>query len=474
MERNTLAKEMSYKDFFFLAFGIYAGVAWVVTLGLWLQHGPLSSFLGFFLCGLILIPVGMAYGELTPAIPVAGGELAYAYKAFGPFAATITGWFLGLAYIIVCPFEAIAVSTVISYMIPSINIIPLYTVKGFTIYLPSMIIGILLTLLFTWMNYVGIKPSKVFQTVCSAIVLILVVLFFIASLFKGSTQNLQPLFAEPGTKGALSGILSVLAVAPFFLAGFDAIPQASEEAEKNLNPKALGQVIIVAIIVGILFYVITTAAATLVAPWQEVIKDPLPTAYAFEVAFGKGMRNIILFGALLGLLTTWNGCFIAGTRVIFALGRGRLIPKIFGEVHEKYKTPHNAVLFGGLITLIGPFVGKAGLIPAVDVGALAFIVAWLSVSLSVIKLRKTAPELNRPYKMPGGTTMGIIAVVVCIILLGLILIPGMPAALVWPTEWIVLGIWIILGLAFYYIVTVKEQHSITKEEQDYYILGEYR
>jgi len=470
-KRNELAKEMGFMDFFFLAFGIYGGVAWITTLGGWLQHGPVAAIWGFIICGIMLIPIGLAYAELTPAIPVAGGEVAFAYKAFGPFAATITGWFLSLAYIIVCPYEAISTSLVLEYIFPGLKSAALYTVGGYTIYLPTLIIGIVLSLLFTYINYKGVKFAKVFQTVASAIMAIMVLSFLFLSVKKGSVENMKPLFNPSETKFA--AIFAVLGMAPFFLAGFDAIPQAAEEAKDGLAAKKIGNAILLAIFVGIAFYTLTTVAVALTNPWQDTVEQSLPTLYAFENAFSGGVRNTVMFCALLGLLTTWNGCFIAGTRVLFALGRGGLIPKAFGKVHPEYKTPYVAVIFTGIITLIGPFVGKSGLIPAVDVGALAFVIAWLAVSLSVIKLRKTHPDMERPYKMPGGIGTGILAVIVCIFVLGLMLVPGAPSALAWPTEWIVLGVWIVLGLLFYFFVTKKDAKNMTLEEQKYQILGKY-
>jgi len=473
LDRRSLAKVMSFWDFFFLAFGIYAGVAWVTTLGGWLQYGPLAAMIGFCVCGILILPIGFAYAELTPALPLSGGEVVFAYKAFGRKTASFTGWFIALAYIIVCPYEAISVSIVLNYMFPGLNIIPLWTIVGYTVYLPTVIIGCIFSIFFTMLNYKGVKQAKIFQTLTSACVIIMVTGFFVAALSTGSSQNLQPLFSPK--EGKLVSIFAVLGMAPFFLAGFESIPQAAEEAKEGLNPRMISKAIILAITVGIVFYCITTLSVALVAPWQSTVDKALPTAYAFEQVLGPKCRIIVLSAALLGLLSTWNGCFMTGSRILFAMGRGRLLPKFFGEVHPKYKTPQKAVLFTGLISMIGPFIGKSGLIPAVHVGALAFIVAWLVVSISVVKLRKTHPKMKRPYVMPGGITMGWIAVIVCIFLMGLILIPGAPAALVWPVEWVTLLIWIIIGAILFKINNDEaRKDNILDEDQAYLILGEYK
>lgn len=470
MERENLSQEMKFKDLFFLAFGIYAGVAWVTTLGAWLKHGTAASILGFTICGIMLIPIGLCYAELSPAIKVAGGGLAFTYKAFGLFPSTIVGWFMALAYIIVCPYEAISVSILLNYMFPGLNIGALYTIQGFTIYFVPLLIGIAFSIFFTYINYKGVGLSAKFQTIASAILLIMIVAFLVLGFAKGNVSNMKPWIAP--NEGSWQAIFGVFGMAPFFLAGFDAIPQSVEEADKKLKPTRIGFAIILAILFGIFFYVVTTMAAALAAPWQTTVKQSLPTAYAFEQIFGKGFDYIVLFGALLGLLTTWNGCFITGSRILFAMGRGRLIPQVFAKVHPQFKTPTVAILFTGFISVLGPFIGKAGLIPAVDVGSLAFVVSWLAVSLSAIKLRKSYPDMERPYKMPGGTLMGGIAVIVCIIFMGLLVVPGSPSALVWPTEWIVLFIWIVLGICLYVFWTKHEQKNISEQDYKYLILGE--
>lgn len=458
MDRKELEKTMGIKDYFFLAFGIYGGAAWITTLGGWLKYGPIASILGFVICGLILIPIGLVYGDLTSKMPLAGGEIAFSYKAFGPFIGTMTGWFLALAYIIVCPYEAISVSLVIEYMSPSFKVLPLYTIKGYTIYLPSLIVGTSFSILFTYLNYKGVRFRKIFQTVVSTTIIVLVIVFLILSIHKGNMDNVRPYFALD--ENNFISIFKVLSMAPFFLAGFDAIPLAAEEAKDNRSIKKIRAIIILAIAVGVLFYCVTTLATSLINPWQETVNSSMPTLYAFTNAFGSKFKNLVMFCAILGLLSTWNGCFFAGTRILFAMGRGGLLPGKLGKVHPKYNTPYLAVLFTGFISILGPFIGKPGLIPAVNIGALAFVITWLSISLSAIKLGKKNLFIKK------------IATFVCLFILSIILIPYFPSSLSWPTEWIFLGAWISIGMGIYFFIANKYR-KMSKEEQDYQILGKY-
>lgn len=137
-----------------------------------------------------------------------------------------------------------------------------------------------------------------------------------------------------------------------------------------------------------------------------------------------------------------------------------MLPGKLGKVHPKYNTPYLAVLFTGFISILGPFIGKPGLIPAVNIGALAFVITWLSISLSAIKLEKENLFIKK------------IATFVCLFILSIILIPYFPSSLSWPTEWIFLGAWISIGMGIYFFIANKYR-KMSKEEQDYQILGKY-
>ena len=470
IRRDTLEKQMTFKDYFFLAFGIYAGVGWVTTIQAWLSDGPGAGMLGFALCGILLIPVGLVYNELTLALPVTGGSVAFAYRAFGKFSGTITGWFLALGYIMVCPLEAVSVAMIIDYMFPVLNVLPLYEVMGFTIYLPSVIIGVAFTLFISALNYFGVQPSKVFQTITASTIGLIVIGLMVTVLFKGDFGNLQPIFSPD--KSPVLATLAVLGLAPFYLAGFEAIPQMAEEAKDSKSAKRIGKAMIMAIIVGIFFYSGVTFMVSMSAPWQDTIQQFLPTAYAFETTFGSGVKMVVLAACFFGLLSTWNGCLMAGSRALFAMGRGRLLPKFFGEAHPKYKTPYKPVIAIGILTAIAPFIGKPVLLPVMNVGSFAFVVAWFMVCISAIKLRKSEPDLNRPYKMPGGLTIPIIGTIICGLIGLSMLIPGAPAALAWPVEWIVLAIWIVLGVICWYIVSKGVGKEVTDQQQRYLFFGD--
>lgn len=465
---------MTFKNYVGLGVGSIIGVGWVIVAGDWLvRGGPLGAILGFIIGGLLLILVGLCYAELTPAIPVAGGEVAFSFKAFGVGPSFLTGWFLSLAYIVICPFEAVAIGWLMEYLIPELKSKALYSVGGYSVSVMSIVTGIVLSLIIIYMNYRGVKTSAKFQTVTTSLIFIFAAVFVIIAIVKGNFSHMVPVFAGNGTVGAgVASIIAVLGVVPFFYSGFDTIAQGAEESGIKLEPKSLGKAVIVSILIGAAFYGIIILAFSLCMPWQETIKFEMPTANAFQAAFGyTWATKLVLLAAFFGLITSFNGFFLAATRLVFAMGRGGLVPRWLGDVDEKHQTPKNAILFVGLITLIGPFVGKSSILPMVNVGSLAFISGWFVTCLSSIKLRHSAPEMRRPYRVKHKFVLFCGALISGLLII-LMIFPGSSAQLKWPLEYGVFAGWMLLGYLGYRIRQAKRDMS--HEERSYQILGEFR
>ncbi|MEL7659086.1 MAG: amino acid permease, partial [Bacillota bacterium] len=160
-------KGLNLIDFFMLGFGSIVGVGWAVASNGWMASGGgvIPSMLGFLFFTIILIPVGFCYAELTCALPVFGGEVAFSYKAYGTFVSFICGWALALAYVIVVPWEAIYINNILSLVIPSLQAgEPLYSLAGVGIYGPGLVVGVILSLFIISINWRGIKVASKVQT----------------------------------------------------------------------------------------------------------------------------------------------------------------------------------------------------------------------------------------------------------------------------------------------------------------------
>lgn len=474
-ERATLKRGINKVGFFCLAFGAMIGVGWVTAMGPWLKTaGPIGASIGFAIGGTLMLFIGFCYAEVTAMLPVSGGEVAYAYKAYDTSKSFIVGWFLAFGYISVSAFEAISIGKITSYLFPAIDRWPLYSINGDTIYGTHLLLALFFVSLITWINYVGVQGSMRFQVYLTIAFLIIVLAVVITSFYKSDINNLKPYFVATEEVGVLGGILAVFATVPFWLVGFDTIPQGAEEAKASVSHRSIGLLIIISIIAAVLFYILLILSTSMIGNWQSLVNTELLTARAFELAFGSQLVvDGILVAILIGLLTSWNGFFLAGSRVLFAMGRGRIIAPAFGKSHPQYKTPYKAVLFSGIITLIASFLGRGAMIAFVDVGSFCIAAAFLGVSFSFLKLRKSFPNQHRPYYTPGGVFTGYISIIGSIIILLAITLPGSPAALVWPLEWMILIALSVLGIIFW-LISKKSRGTTTKEERDYLILEKFK
>ncbi|RFU70310.1 amino acid permease [Peribacillus saganii] len=450
MSAQGFIKTLGNRDVLTLAFGAMIGWGWVVTVGLWItEAGSLGAIFAFAIGGLLVTFVGLTYAELASALPLAGGEHVYSYKAMGRGASFITTWAIILGYVSVVAFEAVAFPTVFEYLFPNYGRGYLYTIAGWDVTLTWAGVGIIGSIIIAWINYRGIKFSTAAMFILTLLILIAGVLLITGSTVSGNSQNMQPLF-ETG----MAGILTVVIMTPFMFVGFDVIPQAAEEIK--LPQKQIGKLLIVSVILAIVWYISVIFGVSRILSPSEIAESNLVAADAMAKAFGdsKMMANVLVLGGIGGILTSWIGFYVGGSRAIYALANAGMLPKFLGELHPKYNTPHKAILLIAVLSTAAPLLGRPALVWLVDAGGLGLVVAWFMVALSFVILRKKAPSMHRPLRLPGGTAIGWIAVFMSLGI-SVLYMPGMPSALIWPYEWAIVFLWAILGFAFYKISTAK-------------------
>jgi basic amino acid/polyamine antiporter, APA family len=469
--RPALRKVLGRFGFFALAFGSMIGVGWVTSIGSWLdQAGPGGAVLAFLAGGAVMLCIGFCYAELTPMLPVAGGEVAYAYKAFGTFKSFLVGWALAFGYVSISGFEAISIGRVLSFLMPSIDQWPLYTLAGSTVYGSHLMLGVGCTAAITWINWVGARAAGQLQIWLTVVFVVVTAIFIVAGLSAGESANLAPLFANAGGGGALAGWLAVLVTIPFWFVGFDTIPQGAEEASGSVRPRTLALLIVGSILAAIAFYVLVILSVSMLGPWQTLAAADLPAAHAFEAAFKSPLlRDLVLIAALLGLFTSWNGFFLAGSRVIFALGRGRMIPTSFGKTHAGHGTPHRAILLTGGLTILAPMLGRDALLSLVNAGSFCIALAFFGVSLSLLRLRRDYPTLPRPFRLKAARLVAGVAALGSLAMLVAMIAPGSPAALSWPREFIVLAVMAGAGGLLWFRAT-PARNGISERERESLIL----
>ena len=394
-------------------------------------------------------------------MPKVGGEHVFSHKAFGPTGSFICTWALILSYIGVVCFEAVSLPTIIQYIFPSFSQGYLYTVAGSDVYVTGVAVASFFTIGIIVLNILGIKAASIFQTILTIVIAAVGIVLVVASAINGSPENLEGQVIVGEGFGSVKNILSVAVVAPFFLFGFDVIPQVAEEI--NVPLKKIAKVLLLSIICAVVFYGLVVFAVGYALNKEEIAAamegSGLVTAFAMEKVFNSAvMAKVLIIGGLCGVITSWNSFLIGGSRAIFSMAESKMIPGRFSKLHKKHKTPTNALLLIGVLSLAAPFFGKQMLVWISDAASLACCLAYLMVSMSFVILRKKEPELHRPFKVKHYKFVGITASVLSGFMVAMYLIPGSGATLTWQ-EFIIVGGWALLGIIFFVMCKLKYKHE---------------
>lgn len=424
--------------------------------GTWISSaGTAGAIIAFLFGGAIILVIGLTYAELAAAMPFAGGEHVYSHRALGAGASFICTWAIILGYVSVVTFEAVALPTVLDSLIPGLDKFFLWQIAGWDVYLSWVLTGVAGSMLMTYLNIRGVRMAAVVQSVVVLAILIVGVLFVSGAAVTGNSSNMEPLFQD-----GLSGISLVLVMVPFMFVGFDTIPQAAEEI--NLPYKDIGSVLMLSVAMAILWYSLIVLGVGLSLDEAAIVNSEVVTADANAAIYGEPGRVGLLVAGLAGIITSWNAFILGGSRAIYALANAGLLPRFLAKLHPKYRTPYNAVLLIGALSVIGPFFGRPVLVWVVDAGGLGIVVAYSMVAASFLILRKKEPELERPYKVPFGNAVGIAALILSLGL-SLLYLPGSPSALIWQ-EWTIIVGWMALGVVLYLFTTRTTSPSSSTEK----------
>lgn len=457
---SEFSKVLNTGDVLVVAFGAMIGWGWVVSSGQWITSGGvLGTVLGFIIGGIMIYFVGLCYAELTTAMPKCGGEHVFSYKAFGSIGAYICTWSIILSYIGVVCYEAVSFPTILQYVFPKIARGYLYSVGGFDIYFTWLLIAIGMALLILFLNIIGMKKAARFQKILTCVIAAVGIALVAGAAYSGNVNNLQNQLLVGDTNGEIiQNIAKVAIMTPFFLFGFDVIPQAAEEI--NVPLKKLGKMMILSIIMAVSFYVLVVLAVGYVMNAGQIKTSMssttgLVTADAMGVAFNNAnMAKVLIIGGLCGIVTSWNSFLIGGSRALYSMSVSYMLPRKFAVLHKKYNTPVNSLLLIGALSVISPFFGRSMLVWIVDAGNFACCFAYCIVSLSFIVLRRKEADMRRPYKVKHYKFVGIVAVIMSGTMSAMYIIPETNCTLVWQ-EWIIVGGWILLGIIMAYISKKK-------------------
>lgn len=440
---HGLNKSLKQIDILALSFGAMIGWSWVVLISQLMQRsGSVGAIVATVLAGAVIVIIGMIYGELAAAMPEVGGEHAYSLRALGKNVSFYCTWSIVFAYVSVVAFEAVALPSVLENLFPQLGNGELWRVNDAMVYLDQALIGAVASMVITWINIRGVRIAAIIQAIVVAVIVLSGLALFIGLGAKGEAVNLTPLFVGGG-----SGILAAMALVPFMMVGFDIIPQAAEEID--LPAKKIGQMLVLSIVMAIGWYLLIELAVGMLLNADQRAASSLATVDATQAAWGRTGALTLLIGGVAGILSSWNGFLLGGSRALFAMAASGMLPSFLAKVHPVHKTPVNAILFIGIIGTFAPFLGRQSLVWFVNAGSFGLMLAYIFVCASYLKLKYTAPDMPRPYQAPGGKFLGWFGLLASLLMVCLYL-PGMPAALVWPQEWLMVVIWFVGGSVVYF------------------------
>ena len=470
----TLGKDIKLRQLLTLGVGSIIGAGWLVILGSWLGNaGAAGALLAVIGGASLMVLVGLCYAEVATMYPVSGGEVAYAYEIYGLEVCFATGWFLALGYIVVAAFEAISLGWVLSALIPGIGGPVIYSFLGHEVKLLSLLAGLAIMAAIGVVNYRGAKATATTQEVLTYLFAAAAALFIVAGLVRGDVANLEPYFVKDAGGQIWPGIMAVLVTIPFLFAGFDSIPQAMGEKEADAPLHKAGRVIVFSVIGAGIFYALVLVSTAMTIPRSNMMVLDLPVAGAFEAAFDSPwLAKAVLVAGLIGLITTWNAVYFAAARVIFALGRARIIPLGLGRVHRRVRAPSNAVLLVGIAGALLTFLGRNAIIPLANVSTFSLAIVFFTVCVGLIRQRRRQPHHARPFRVPGGLAIPAGAVMMTLFMIFITLQQAYAnAAGAFPIEWIIIIIWSALGLLFW-LAASRVRATVTESERREFILAD--
>ncbi|PWH06440.1 amino acid permease [Brachybacterium endophyticum] len=418
----------------------------------WLQDGGTAGALIGFAIGAVLIGIiGISYGMIIRVLPVTGGELAFALQEFGRRNAFVVGWFLALAYACIVALNATAVALVVRMLLPGLmEQVHLYTVAGWDIYLPEVIVAALAIIATGLMNVMGTALSGRFQFIACIVLIAAVVAILIGAIVHGIQHGfaLYPAFHEGSSP--VSAIAVMIAFAPWAFVGFDNVPQAA--GEFDFSPRKALFLILAAIgTAGLVYVVMIFSSSVALGPGGNTHPDAAwPTAEVIAGIMGPFGKALMVIAVLMGVATGLNGFTVSSSRVLMAMGRAKMLPAVFGRVESKHRTPVVAIVFTSVLCLLAPFFGRSALQWIVDMTSVGVTIAYGYTCLAAFKLA-------HPTRAGGHDAFGrarpvyrVIALIGAILALGFLLllfIPGSPGRL-GPQPLIALAVWVVLGAVF--------------------------
>jgi len=416
--------------------------------------GPAIS-LSFILVAMACAFTALCYAELASMIPIAGSAYTYTYATMGELVAWIIGWDLILEYAVsnmavgvgfaghvVNLFDLLHVPLSTRWSSPPYLPAGMSDAMGKPLYAPGWHFGFnfpafIVVMILTVLLVRGIRESAEANNTMVILKIGAILIFIIFASRFIHPQNWKP-FAPNGWPGVLTGGSIIF----FTYIGFDSVSTAAEEARNPQRDLPIG--ILATLVICTLLYVAVVVVLTGIAHWDRL--DPAaPVVVALSLLKLNGVRAAVLFGALMGMISSLLVFQLGQARVWFAMSRDGLLPKAFSRVHPRFRTPHVATWIAGLA--VGVPAGLLDIGTLADLSNIGTLFAFALVAGGVLILRYREAERPRAFRAPGGPLAPILTIVTCLLLMA-----GLPIL-----NWVRFFVWLAIGLGIYFLYS--RRHS---------------
>jgi len=414
------------------------------------NHSGPAVTLSFVIAALGCGFAALCYAEFASMIPVAGSAYTYSYATMGELFAWIIGWDLVLEYSVGCATVAISWSQYLTkflsslgiYLPPHFTLSPFETAKladGSTIHGIINIPAALVVVLMTTILIRGTKGSAIVNGIIVFLKVGVVLVFIALGWQYIDPANYHPYIPEnTGTFGQFgwSGVLRGAGLVFFVFIGFDAVAASAQETKnpaRDLPIGIIGSLVVCTVLFGLFGHVMTG-----LANYKEFANSGAPVAIAIEKTPYGWLSQAIILAILIGYTSVILIDLMAQSRMFYSISKDGLLPKMFSDVHHKFKTPYKSNII--LCVFIGLFAAFVPMNVVGEMTSIGTLLAFLMVCVGILILRKTNPEAKRPFRVPLVPLIPILGILTCI---------AMMIFLPWET-WLRLAVWLIIGLGIYF------------------------
>ena len=466
----TLKRQLSPMHVWAIAFGCIIGWGSFINPGKKFlpNSGVAGTAIAMVLGALVMVIIAFSYAYMVPKYPKAGGEFTFTKMCFGAPAAYLCGWFLVAAYLTNVPMNSTAIALIVDGLDGGADILKWgfhYSIAGFDVYLGEMLPAMAILVLFGVLNILGVRKAGFIQTVLAVLLAVSAFTLCAAGIIsaKANGINMEPVwgfdkaaaiaagasdvsaYAHTGTGGIASAILATFAIAPWAYVGFDTIPQAAEEFK--FSYKKVMAIMVIAIAFGCFVYTSNnTVAAAALENWPErVMAGEWVLLIAAEELLGTFGKVLIGVGVSSAVLSGIMGFYLASSRLMYSMSRDGFLPRWFGKIDEKHNTPKNAMIFCIVISLSGPILGREALGWFVDMSAIGASIGYFFTCAASLRTMKRDGDGTAALRIAAAVGVVFSA---AFMVLQLIPIPGLSGVHFGKESYIMLAVWIVLGILF--------------------------